>query len=223
VFTSSIHGVDVADAIDAAAERLRAGDVLLIELQGTGPRGRFLPVEWWDDIYAAIRAATDRGVVVIEAAGNGAEDLDRKDYKGKLSRSGRDSGAIMVGAGGPPRKGFEDRARLDFSNYGTRVDVQGWGRKVATLEYGDLQACDDRNRDRHYTGEFSGTSSASPIVAGAAILLEQATDHHLQPRTLRTLLAETGSPQTGNTREHIGPRPNLRAILPAASADDIQF
>jgi hypothetical protein len=77
VFTSSIAGQTVADAIDAAAEPLRPGDVLLIELQSTGPRGRYLPVEYWNDVYAAIRAATDRGVVVIEAAGNGGEDLDR--------------------------------------------------------------------------------------------------------------------------------------------------
>jgi subtilisin family serine protease len=213
VFTSSIHGQDVADAIDAAAEALRMGDVLLIELQGTGPRGRYVPVEYWDDIYAAIRAATDRGVVVIEAAGNGAEDLDRKEYRGKLSRSGRDSGAIVVGAGAPPREGFVDRSRLDFSNYGSRVDVQGWGRKVATLDYGDLQACDDRARDRHYTGEFSGTSSASPIVAGAAILLEDANGRALMPRAVRDALTSTGTAQTGDLREHIGPRPDLRALL----------
>src|SRR5205823_6345313 len=66
VFTASIFDggmYDVADAIDDAAEAMRPGDVLLIELQGTGPRGGYVPVEWWDDIYEAIRAATDRGVV----------------------------------------------------------------------------------------------------------------------------------------------------------------
>ncbi len=215
VLTSSIDGQNVADAIDAAAEKLRPGDVLLIELQGTGPRGRYLPVEYWDDVYTAIRAATDRGVVVIEAAGNGAENLDHAIYKRKFDRTKRDSGAILVGAGGPPRDGFVDRARLDFSNYGARVDVQGWGRKVATLDYGDLQSCDD-SRDRHYTGEFSGTSSASPIVAGAAVLVESDVKQRgapMPPRELRALLRATGTPQTGDTREQIGPRPDLaRAI-----------
>jgi subtilisin family serine protease len=223
VFTSSIGDLSVAGAIDAAARRLRPGDVLLIELQGGGPRGRYLPVEFWDDVFDAIKAATGRGVVVIEAAGNGAEDLDHRAYHRKFDRSRRDSGAIMVGAGGPPREGFADRARLDFSNYGGRVDVQGWGRKVATLDYGDLQACDDLERERHYTGEFSGTSSASPIVAGAAVLLEGIARERgavLAPAALRDLLQRTGTPQTGNTREAIGPRPDLERALRMLSASD---
>ena len=217
VFTASIGGIAVARALDAAARNLRAGDVLLIELHAIGPRGNFIPIEFWDDNYDAIRAATTRGVVVIEAAGNGNEDLDHNAYKGKFDRAQRDSGAILVGAGGPPRPGFVDRERLSFSNYGSRVDVQGWGRKVATLDYGDLQSCDDPGH-RHYTGEFSGTSSASPIVAGAALLVEataRSKGRVLSPREVRELLAKTGTPQTGNTRQQIGPRPDLARALAA--------
>jgi len=215
VFTSSIGGATVADAIDVAAEQLRPGDVLLIELQSTGPRGRYIPVELWDDVFDAIHAATARGVIVIEAAGNGGEDLDHRGYRRAFDREHRDSGAIMVGAGGPPRDGFVDRARLAFSNYGSRVDAQGWGRKVATLDYGDLQAC--AGDHRHYTGEFSGTSSASPIVAGAAVILEgfaRARGRVLGPAELRALLRRTGTPQAGNTAQAIGPRPDLARALP---------
>ncbi|MBA3459827.1 MAG: S8 family serine peptidase [Deltaproteobacteria bacterium] len=220
VFTSSIGGTTVAGAIDTAASRLRAGDVLLIELQSTGPRGRYLPVEYWDDVYDTIKAHTQRGVIVIEAAGNGGENLDHKSYKGKLDRKVRDSGAIMIGAGGPAREGWSDRERLDFSNYGTRVDVQGWGRKVATLDYGDLQRCDPDTTDRHYTDEFSGTSSASPIVAGAAIILEGVAREKgavIPPAELRELLRATGSPQLGDTSQQIGPRPDLAKALEALS------
>jgi subtilisin family serine protease len=216
VLTASIGGTSVANAIDAAASRLRPGDVLLIELQTAGPLGRWLPVEFHDDVFETIAHHTGRGVVIVEAAGNGGEDLDRREYGGKFDRKRRDSGAIVVGAGGPPRPGFEDRQRLDFSNYGARVDVQGWGRKVATLDYGDLQACDGA-ADRHYTGEFAGTSSASPIIAGAAILLQEharaARGRAMPPRQLRDLLRATGTPQQGGSDEQIGPRPNLAAAL----------
>lgn len=217
VFTSSIGGTSVADAIDVAARQLRPGDVLLIELQSSGPRGAWIPVEYWTDVFDAIEAATNRGVVVIEAAGNGYEDLDHRAYGGRFDRTKRDSGAIMVGAGAPPRVGFADRERLDFSNYGSRVDVQGWGRKVATLDYGDLQDCSTTSEaDRHYTGEFSGTSSASPIVAGAAVILEgvaRSKGAIITPRDLRELLRRTGTPQAGDTSQHIGPRPDLSRAL----------
>jgi serine protease len=214
VVTSSIGGVAVAEAIDVAAEQLRPGDVLLIELQSSGPRGRCVPVELWDDVFDVIHTATARGVVVVEAAGNGGENLDHRIYRRAFDRRHRDSGAILVGAGGPPRDGFADRVRLEFSNYGGRVDVQGWGRKVATLDYGDLQAC--AGDHRHYTGEFSGTSSASPIVAGAAVILEGVTRARggvLGPTALRALLRRTGTPQAGDTSRAIGPRPDLARAL----------
>ena len=222
VYTSSIAGRSPALAIDRAQAELRRGDVLLIELHAIGPRGRFLPMEYWDDVFDVIKIATSRGIVVIEAAGNGAEDLDHEAYKGKLDRRQRDSGAIMVGAGAPALKDWTDRSRLDFSNYGSRVDVQGWGRKVATVDYGDLQGCDATGRK--YTGNFGGTSSASPIVAGAAIILESVMKADrkcvLTPARVRSVLAETGSPQTdgphGPASQNIGPRPDLvRAIARA--------
>lgn len=222
VYTSSISGRSAASAIDRAQAELRRGDVLLIELHAIGPRRRFMPMEYWDDVFDVIKIATGRGVVVIEAAGNGAEDLDHEAYKGKLDRTKRDSGAIMVGAGAPAMKGWTDRSRLDFSNYGSRVDVQGWGRMVASADYGDLQGCDATNRK--YTKTFGGTSSASPIVAGAALLLESVikTDRKcvLTPARVRSILAETGSPQTdgphGPAKQNIGPRPDVaRAIAKA--------
>ncbi len=222
VVTASIRDLTTADAIERAQAALEPGDVLLIELHAIGPRRRFIPVEYWTDVYEAVRIATGRGVVVVAAAGNGAEDLDHRIYRGRLSRAGRDSGAILVGAGAPDEPDFVDRSRLDFSNYGSRVDVQGWGRMVATLDYGDLQGCDAHGRK--YTALFAGTSSASPVVAGAALLVESAVRTErgcpLGPRALRAVLAATGSPQTdgphGPASQHIGPRPDLARALPEA-------
>ncbi len=230
VYTSSYLDAPLAEAIERAAAKLRPGDVLLLEVQGTGPRNRFLPVEYWPSVFAVIQRATDRGVIVVEAAGNGGENLDHPAYRGAFDRQRRDSGAILVGAGAPPRPGFTARARLDFSNYGGRVDVQGWGRRVTTLDYGDLQRCSSgarEGRPRDYTGEFSGTSSASPIVAGAAVQL--AGIHRarhgapITPRRVRELLTRTGTPQVAAPgaplAQHIGPLPDMRAALAALDAD----
>jgi subtilisin family serine protease len=224
IVTASIRDIATAEAIDRAQAALAAGDVLLIELHAIGPRRRFIPVEFWDDVYDAVRIATGRGVVVVAAAGNGSENLDHPRYRGKLDRAGRDSGAILVGAGAPSVDGFVDRSRLDFSNYGSRVDLQGWGRRVATLDYGDLQGCDAD--ERKYTELFAGTSSASPVVAGAALLVESIyrTERGcpLAPRALRSILAATGSPQTdgpaGPASQRIGPRPDLARAIGEALA-----
>ncbi|WP_251033121.1 hypothetical protein [Bacillus sp. ISL-7] len=82
--------------------------------------------------------------MVEEAARNGAENLEDEIYQNKFNRSHRDSGAILVGAGAPPpgtygRNYGPDRSRLEFSNYGAIVDVQGWEREGTTTGDADLQ------------------------------------------------------------------------------------
>ena len=124
----------------------------------------------------------------------------------------RDSGAIIVGAGGSPLGG-NNLARLWFSNYGSRLDLQGWGENVVTTGYGDLYTGASKNE--WYTSNFGGTSSASPIVAGAATVLQAVvkarTGTPLSPESLRQLLVSTGTPQVGT--QHIGPRPDLREAI----------
>lgn len=216
-----------ADTIRAAADALQPGDVLLIELHRPGPRSNllgqfgFLPMEFWRAEFVAIQYAIDvRGVIVVEAAGNGSQDLDDALYDPADGREPqrRDSGAIMVGAGAPPDGLFgTDRSRLDFSNYGARVDCQGWGASVVTLAYGDLR---DGTPQHQYTAQFNGTSSASPIVAAACACVQgyaRAKGRLLTCAELRDLLHRTGSPQTdgpnGPAGQRIGRRPNLRELL----------
>lgn len=254
---SVFPSIGSAAAIRLAADRLGPGDVLLIELHRPGPRlafadrpdqRGFIAVEWWPDDYSAIRYAVGKGIVVVEAAGNGAENLDDPLYdinpssphgpfpswwRNPFRRSPLDSGAIVVGAGAPPpgthgRSHGPDRSRLDFSNHGALVDAQGWGREVTTCGYGDLQG--GPNEDLWYTDQFSGTSSASPIVVGALGcvqgILRARGRAPLDPAQARSLLRSTGSPQQAGPQapvsQRIGNRPDVREMVarvsPQASA-----
>ncbi|HEX5740300.1 MAG TPA: S8 family serine peptidase, partial [Pilimelia sp.] len=207
--------VNRAGAITTAAAALRPGDVMLLEMQMYGCGGGFAPVEWEPAVYDAIRAATATGIIVVEPAGNGNQNLDAPCNGKPFPRGKPDSGAIIVGAGGAgPAQGCSAaRRKLGFSTYGTRVDLQGWGECVVTTGYGDLQQGSTR---QEYTARFSGTSSATPIVAGAAAALSSIARERgrtLTPAQVRDLLVRTGSPQAGGGK--IGPLPNLRAAVAA--------
>jgi len=215
---------DLADAIDLARANTAPGDIILIEQQTYGPVGdwcsepdpyQYVPVEYWQGYFDAIQTATADGRIVVEAAGNGGCDLDNAAYGGLFNRSVRDSGATIVGAGAAPGCTSPARSRLYFSCYGSRLDVQGWGECVVTTGYGDLYAGTGPNE--YYTDSFSGTSSASPIVAGAAGSIQSAyfacTGSVLAPAGVRQLLVDTGTPQDMSVAEHIGPLPDLAAAL----------
>jgi hypothetical protein len=234
-----------AAAIRQAADKLNKGDIMLLELQLPGPARKFqvaadaqdqvayVPVEWWPDNLLAIQYAVTKGIIVVEAAGNGASNLDDPilnanppapqgpfpaDWKNPLERKDVDSGAILVGAGAPPNSNTvttPDRGRLDSSNFGHQIDAQGWGRDVVTCGVGDLQGIDE---DRWYQSDFGGTSAAAPMVAGALAsvqgILDKAGKKRLTPARARELLRQTGSPQTGNAAsERIGNRPDILTML----------
>ncbi len=255
---SIFGGLGSAAAIRQGADLLRPGDVMLLELHRPGPRFNFasnanqtgfIAIEWWPDDFDAIRYAIGKGIVVVEAAGNGAEDLDAAVYetaatgfpaswKNPFRRANRESGAIRVGAGAPPpgthgNDHGPDRSRLGFSNWGALIDVQGWGQEVTTTggrhsTAGDLQG--GANEDVWYTDTFAGTSSASPIVVGTlgcvqGVLRAQGRIP-LTPARARALLRETGSPQQASDAapltQRIGNRPNLRQLI-ASVTDQRQW
>ena len=56
-------------------------------------------MEYWNDIFDAVNAATASGVIVVEAAGNGEMNLDNARYDDRFNRNVRNSGALFVGAG----------------------------------------------------------------------------------------------------------------------------
>ncbi|MGE8057803.1 S8 family peptidase [Bacillus mycoides] len=210
---------NTADAILSAVNNMQAGDILLLEAQATyegyGDKN-YLPVEVKPDIFDAIRLGTNKGIIIIEAGANGGNDLDQfRDRNGKqvLNRNSpdfKDSGAIMVGAASArvPHK------RSYFSNYGSRVDVYGWGNAVDTTDAKPREFMTNL-----YTSSFSGTSSASPIIAGAAASIQGITKTNLgkvyTPSQLRDILSDpsTGTKSNDPASDKIGVLPDLKAIV----------
>ena len=211
------NNYNTAEAILSAAAVMQRGDVLLLEAQTTSSTmSGYLPVEVEQATFDAIQYATSNGIIVVEAGGNGSNDLDNyRDVNNKaiLNRSSadfRDSGAIMVGAA----TSTAPHSRLGFSNFGSRVDCYAWGQNIDTTGDGWTG-----NLTNTYTSGFGGTSGASPIVAGCCLIVQSWLIGHgngrYAPSTMRSVLGDTklntASADPGTDR--IGVMPNLQTII----------
>jgi hypothetical protein len=124
------------------------------------------------------------------------------------------SGAILVGAGTSDL----NHERINYSNFGSRVDLQGWGQNVFTSGFTGSYITIGGDLNQAYTN-FAGTSSATPMVAGCVVVLQSyyhnLTGSFLSPLEMRNLLINTGIPQGNPATGHIGPLPNMQAALHA--------
>jgi hypothetical protein len=211
--TPSVH--NIADAIIYAANTLRSGDILLIEAQVTVNYTRW-PVEVETANFEAIRLATAQGtgISVVEPAGNGYSNLKNFVHrtKGRVldpsSSQGRDSGAIIVGAG----TSSNPNNKVPLSNFGQRVDCFAWGENVYTASSG--QSGSSRTG---YTNSFGGTSAAAAMIAGVAASVQGMTRASnaaqvLDPLRLRALLRDPAKSTPARPSAEIGVMPDLRAI-----------
>jgi hypothetical protein len=224
VFVAS-RNPSLANSIVDVLDNLHFGDVMLLETQDAVPgTNRQAPSEIVEVTRAAIRLATALGIIVVEAGGNGtgnggtpATNLDTfTDSGGKkvLWRSPgnndfQDSGAIIVSAA----TSAAPHTRLAYATHGLRIDCYGWGENVATC------SSDAAGATNLYTLGFNGTSSASPIVAGAALCVQgayqAATGHRLSPRQMRQILSDPAhnTPPAASETTAMGVMPNLRGII----------
>jgi hypothetical protein len=158
-------------------------------------------------IWLLTQTASNAGITIVAAAGNGNQNLDAPFYASYMNRG--DSGAIIVGAGSPNAA----HNKLSFSTYGSRVDLQGWGSGVYTSGYGNVVMIGN-DFNQGYTN-FSGTSSATPLVGACVVLLQsyyfEQTGLYLTPYELRDILKETGIPQ--GSGGNIGPMPDMHAAI----------
>ncbi|KAK4187356.1 peptidase S8/S53 domain-containing protein [Podospora australis] len=208
---------NTAAAILDACNRMVLGDILLLEAQEFDPVGGqyYWPVSVADANYDAIRACTNLGITVVEAACNGGYDLDvyrnaanKRIFNRNFPSEYRESGAVMVGAA----SSATPHVRLWYSNQGTRVDVYAWGENIDTTSTDSAGTANNL-----YTTGFSGTSGASPIVVGAAAAIQGIAQVRLgrkiPPARLRTILRTSGTASQNPSTDRIGVLPNLKAII----------
>jgi len=167
-------------AIRLAAKSLAAGDVILLAMQ---VEDSLLPVEIKAGVFEAIRVATSKGIIVIEAAGNQGRPLEDalEDPRHATAWARRkrdvpkfqglpDSGAIIVGGCiGPDGESYPRPVQDDDTRRGPRVDCCAWSRDVFT-SYGEPS-------DYDY---FNGTSAATSAIAGLALILQQRAKERLR-------------------------------------------
>lgn len=197
---------------------LKRGDVLAITYSAAATpiagcvTGCTLPMEYMPAWFDAIRDLTDRGVVVVESAGDSGIDLDHPDFRGRFDRAKNDSGAILAGG-----LCASDGRRSPASNYGARVDSSSWSCDnvvTATFGLGTIGGGETLG----YTDTHGGTVAAAAIVAGAAASASGyalATHLPLTGIDVRKLLTMTGTAPEGGEAAIVGTQPDLKGAFVA--------
>lgn len=157
-------------------------------------------------LTAAVETATQRGCLVIAAAGNSAtQDLQ---YPAACSS------ALAIGASTPTDE------RASFSNYGSWVDIAAPGSSiVSTFPTVDVTLGSGTSYKT-----MSGTSMATPIVSGVAGLLYSYLGVNATPAKVRSLLEATADPiaKTWTNSGRVDASAALdRAARPASTIDGI--
>lgn len=177
---------DARTAVVLATLFMNPGDILLLEMQNAD----FYAFETDPLERACVEQATALGLHVIEAAGNGENGTLRGNLEALTHpfTGARvfdpllsDSLAVMVGAvrSVDTVSNYNTvHQAMPFSNWGRRVDACAWGENVTTLGYGpntprNAFPAGNADPNQWYTDGYSGTSSASAVVAGAAGVLAQ--------------------------------------------------
>lgn len=211
----NISSDNVAGALTKAIAASQPGDIINIVV-GHLFQGISIPVEFRPFTWTMTKLASDSGILVTMGAGNGnalgqGVDLDYPLWFQHWIARG-DSGSIIVGAGS--HSAVHDR--LPFSNYGTKVTVQGGGENIFALA---LNAFGEYPFGQ-YTQVFAGTSSATPVVSSAAASIQSMLACRglppLSSLEMRQLLIDSGIPQGDavSSGKKIGPFPNMaKAVL----------
>ena len=139
-------------------------------------------------VYDALKYADDHNVLLVHAAGNDAQNVDKTDnYPSSMYSFQKDpfKSYLTIGASTPNEKALS----ASFSNYGkTKVDVFAPGEKI----YNTIP----NNKYKW----LQGTSMAAPVVSGAAAFLASYFPK-LSMQEVKEILMSTSTKYDGNFAE----------------------
>lgn len=157
----------------------------------------FSPNKEW--VIDAIKYAAEKDVLLVHAAGNDSKNIDVKDNWPNDSEDKVNEISDNVITVGALSANFNENMPATFSNYGKlNVDVFGPGVQIYSTVPKDEYA------------KFSGTSMASPEVAGIATLI-------------RSYYPQLSASQVKHIIMNSGVTVNLNVLIPGQKGEKAQF